>query len=1573
MFRTLKGLFAVLTLVCVLFPHIVSAQSPIYFPGQTIHTIRFEAQTPDAIGGTYTADEVAAVLFAVNYWNDVLDTTNWTGDSFNGTVRFDKGDAVHMGGANAHGGSQHVSINESHVTTITGDREPQRSNNDLVGLLVHELGHTLGINNAGRVALDATARTITINSLNPWLALCQQHGQFLVVGQTYDLYNPDVPSTIGNIITFGGQHAREIMGDFWHSGDEKDVQVESGQFDTATNVRGTLAHPFDPRRGIMTWHWNPPPFLTELEMAMLQDIGHDIRRDRFYGRSFYSEHAGTITVDNGGSPFFLDGMFGIGLHLVAGNNTIVLDTDITTTGHAGAGIRIEDSGNTVIINNGIRVKATGEEGIGVLLTHQRFTNDTILINEGVIEATGENGTGVWFDANATRFDNYGTINAGINNAIYISENHYYYNGITNQSAFGTRVGAINFYGGSHIIGNIVSDSTWAGATYQTLSGRTRIDGNITIPNGTFQVANGSTLSMGTNTITANTVSIASGGTLAPSTGVANTFATLAIAGNLSMAGGSILQVGVGSNGTSSDKVNATGTVTTTGTTIIDVVDWTNGTYTILSANTFSSGAFGVCDVTLDGDSLNVRQTASANVVGNDLILTLGTGAPMVLTWTGKTNNVWRNMVTENWAESGTDYVFINGDSVIFDNSATLKSVSVIAGGVSVNTMTVSDAYTFTGGAVTASGLTTVTSGGVFRIGNVFNANGGTTVNTGGTLQIGNGGMTGSIVGNIANAGTVIFNRSNNFTFTNTLTGSGTVRQSGNGSVTLNGSQAGSLEQTAGTINLTGTWTGGFNQTAGTMTGNGTLTGNATFAGHVVPTGTLNVGGTATFNGATLGIDLGPGNTSDRIAVAGTVSSGGNSIINIDKWAVGTFQMITASSGIAAGNFTVNTATFGSRQSADLSGSTATALILTTTSTNANLLWTGGPNGNWNTTATGNWVDTATNAEMFNPDDFVMFTGAGANQSISVGSGVQVAGMEIAGGNYTFSGNAITGTTPTSTGQTVTGKLDITGGSATFNNAVGFVNGIEIDGGHAFFHSTVAASINVANGMLGGTGTIAGPLVVGNNATLSPGASIGTFTVNNDVVFESGSVYFVEIDKGTAGQQNDLLAVSGNVDIADGAELKIEFLNGSIPAVDDEFNVITAGSFTGELFTVTDTWALRFTQGIDPAAGVYWIRWGMMPPEFAENIKRFGTPNAIRAAVGMDEIFELRLTGKLNDLYKTLAGLDASKPQDLADAFAQLHGEVFSTNKEAAAQLQRQFQKQLPSAQSRMWCDGECIGEWHRWANFTGDYLGRKNIGAYSGYDLRTAGVAVGADRHITHNTFFGGAFGYDNAFQDFRSIRSQNQMDTFRMMGYGGWWRGNRFANAYVGYTRNEHRTRRNINIDGAFNAVSRGKYGDNMFSTGFEMGRELPSGLTPSFGLHYISLSSPSVTETGGGNANLHVYSGKYESLRMPMGTKWSYEIKDNAGPDVDMSWTPEVRIFYVRELADDSARVRTSFDGVRDVSFGAESGKWGRDIGRIGTGLEMRLASRLNTVNVRIDYDYEVYNHTTADTFTATLGVSW
>ena len=78
--------------------------------------------------------------------------------------------------------------------------------------------------------------------------------------------------------------------------------------------------------------------------------------------------------------------------------------------------------------------------------------------------------------------------------------------------------------------------------------------------------------------------------------------------------------------------------------------------------------------------------------------------------------------------------------------------------------------------------------------------GGTTIASG-ILQLGDGGTTGSIVGNVADSGTLAFDRSDTMTFAGVISGSGAVSQIGSGTTILTADNP---------------YTGGTNVSAGTL-------------------------------------------------------------------------------------------------------------------------------------------------------------------------------------------------------------------------------------------------------------------------------------------------------------------------------------------------------------------------------------------------------------------------------------------------------------------------------------------------------------------------------------------------------------------------------------------------------------------------------------------------------------------------------------------------------------------------------------------------------------------------------------
>ena len=136
------------------------------------------------------------------------------------------------------------------------------------------------------------------------------------------------------------------------------------------------------------------------------------------------------------------------------------------------------------------------------------------------------------------------------------------------------------------------------------------------------------------------------------------------------------------------------------------------------------------------------------------------------------------------------------------------------------------------GTLPVSNAITLSNGNVVVTGSLSNTGtGSTTLDAGTSLQIGNGGTTGVVNDNIINNSVLIFNRSDETTFTDNISGTGIVMQAGTGMTNLAGS---------------GTWSGGTQVTAGTL--NGVSASDALGSGPVSVTSgaILQLGDTSTF-------------------------------------------------------------------------------------------------------------------------------------------------------------------------------------------------------------------------------------------------------------------------------------------------------------------------------------------------------------------------------------------------------------------------------------------------------------------------------------------------------------------------------------------------------------------------------------------------------------------------------------------------------------------------------------------------------------------------------------------------------
>ena len=618
------------------------------------------------------------------------------------------------------------------------------------------------------------------------------------------------------------------------------------------------------------------------------------------GGSIGLSATGTVTVTDPGSTWNLTpggglniGSFGTGTLTIANGGMVINNTAVAADIGDGAGsqgtVTVTGAGSTWSNRLGVNI---GNSGTGTLTIADGGTVSagpvviaanagaigTLNIGAGADNSPAAPGTltapSVAFGAGT------GTINFNHTSADYVFAPAISGNGAVNVLAGTTVLTGTNSYGGA--------TSVSAGALF--------VNGDQSAAAGATNVAGGAMLG-GIGTIGGN-VGVANGGTLAPG-GVGGGIGTLTINGSLGLNSGSALNYSFGQAGVVGGPFNdltvVKGDLTLAGTLNVALTPggaFDPGLYRVISyAGTLTdnglllgsvppgtteavqtSVAYQVSLVNTTGVTLNYWDgAASANK--NNRVVDGGNG-----TWQNAAgNNNWTNVtgaLNAAWANAGFAIFEAAPGTVTVDNSLGQVAASGMQFAVS--------GYTLTGEPITlvetaaGSGATIVRVGDGTAAGTGMTAiiasvlqgstqvvkddlgtlvltgantyTGGTTISAG-TLQLGNGGTSGSILGDVADSGTLAFNRSDIVAFPGLISGSGGLTQAGTGTTILTAanSYSGGTTIAAGTLQLGNGGTSG--SILGNVTDNGTLafdrSDTVSFPGVISGSGGLAQAGTGT--------------------------------------------------------------------------------------------------------------------------------------------------------------------------------------------------------------------------------------------------------------------------------------------------------------------------------------------------------------------------------------------------------------------------------------------------------------------------------------------------------------------------------------------------------------------------------------------------------------------------------------------------------------------------------------------------------------------------------------------------------
>lgn len=828
---------------------------------------------------------------------------------------------------------------------------------------------------------------------------------------------------------------------------------------------------------------------------------------------------------------------------------------------------------------------------------------------------------------------------------------------------------------------------------------------------------------------------------------------------------------------------------------------------------------------------------------------------------------------------------------------------------------------------------------------------------------------------------VLYDRADDVTFGDVLSGKGALTKQGAGTLTLTGvnTLSGATTVTAGTLRVDGSLNNSTVAVAagGTLSGTGSV-GALTVRGAVSPGGAGSVGtltgaaGASFMTGSIFAADIAPA-AADRLAASAAVVIGGGALklTALDgTYAAGTaYDLITAGGGLTGG--------FSSIAVANPERLGGLAVNVANTGSALRL-----------TLATG--AATTAGADMiayYGASLSAGLSGLGANDTLAfLGTGNRAQG-DI-GGGATLQVGAVDGA---AAGLTLQSGTQSFGAAAVQSNAALTVN------------SRLEAAALVNAGTLGGGGTIVGGVL--NGGVVAPGNSPGVLTVSGTVENLSTATLRVEIDGPTAGTgdgYHDQLAVTGSPGTFIAGGVIEPVLRGFAeadaspytPALGQKFTVVTAsGGVSGGFSSLTQpTSGLASGTRFDVAYGGNAVYLAVTPTSYAALGGLTANQRAVAGAFDGARPAAGSLTGgDLDTLYNAFYLME---PAAAGAALDQLSGVVHAEALAATAGTARLFGDALGARAATMRRGGlarvarpvssftavngaaatspsenaapaapaaAALAETgNAWGRAFGQYARTDGDGNSAGREATTGGFIVGADAAAAPGVTVGAGLGYFAADVSSNASLGKVDVDSYALGVYASYQSGGAFIDGAMSYMFSDYDSRRSIRF-GSIDRTAAGSGQGHAFGAGVTAGYQLRAGdavIEPALSARYDYIRRNGFKESGAGDLGLAVQSESMQIFRAGLGVRAATTVKLG-----DLALEPELRLRWEHDFLDVAADSRASLAG---RGFTVSSAAVGRDAAVLGAGLTAQLGAQFDGF---ISYEAELRDGARSHAATAGL----
>jgi|UniRef100_UPI0037848DC5 outer membrane autotransporter protein len=571
------------------------------------------------------------------------------------------------------------------------------------------------------------------------------------------------------------------------------------------------------------------------------------------------------------------------------------------------------------------------------------------------------------------------------------------------------------------------------------------------------------------------------------------------------------------------------------------------------------------------------------------------------------------------------------------------------------------------------------------------------------------------------------------------------------------------------------------------------------------------------------------------------------------------------------------------------------------------------------------------------------TGAAPRVTVSNTAGALFTGAVSSAGSLTKAG---TGTLGVTGAVNVTGPANINAGTLNIGTGSVFTatgTTTTASGSTLFVSgSLVSPTVNVLLGSnLGGSGSITG--AVTNFGTVNPGAAVGALTITGTYTQGGSGLLVTQLVTPT---NHDQLLITGAASL--GGTLQIAMPGGARPILGDSFDIINAGSVTGQFGTVVNPFAgpgtlVKLVVVYTPTA--VFVNAVQNSLENALSLMQL-TPNQTATAGALDsaltDVRQSAVLAYLNNLNINAVPqeLERIAPEELTAiysiAFAQLDTEILSVQQRLASIRNSGWSHSQYSGSGKEVILGSRLShsistddiQYRFFANATGQYASLGDTSNANGFDVQSVGTTIGGDVRLDEHWVLGATLGYARSSSDLTEGGSLTA-DGMRAAVYAMYLSGAFYTEFLVGGSYNSYDTRRSA-LGGTAQGSPNSTSFDMYLGTGYDLYVNQWT-FTPMASLRYTAVNIDSFEETGSLQP-LRFPSQHQDSLRSRIGLRAAYTTLCG-----DARVTPSLSLHWQHEFQDTRLPMTSQFANGAGNPFTVHGPETGRDSALVTAGLNV------------------------------------